>query len=435
MHAFNDMQDTAATLSKARVLVILPFYGGSLPIGRYCVDALNALGHTVEVFEAPDFHPAFTALTTLRVTTDRLEYLENSFLQVVSQAILAKVETFDPDLVLALAQAPLSRQALKRLRKDAVATAMWFVEDFNVFTYWRAFAPYYDFFAVIQKDPFLEELHQIGVENALYLPMAALPSFHRPMDLTPVEKKKFGADLAFLGAGYPNRRIAFRQFTGYDFKIWGTEWEGEAFLERHVQRKGARITPAEAVTIYNASCINLNLHSSVYATELVSGGDFVNPRTFELAACGAFQLVDERSLMSELFAPDEMVTFNSLDELHALIKVYAHDEEARGQYALKARERVLQEHTYMHRMQTLLEYIHQRRNNWPAERQSLFAEGFGVDIPPELQTELTVLLNELGMPLDTSFKDLAWRIRQRQGRLSDLETAVLFLEEWKKQYA
>ena len=70
---------------------------------------------------------------------DHLDHLENSFLQVVSQAVLAKVEAFSPDMVLALAQAPLSRQALKRLRRDGVPTAMWFVEDHELFTYWKAF--------------------------------------------------------------------------------------------------------------------------------------------------------------------------------------------------------------------------------------------------------------------------------------------------------
>ena len=87
-----------------RVLVVLPMYGGSLPIGRYCGSALRALGHVVEYFEAPAFHGTFEALKTLRVGTDRLDYLENSFLQVVSQAVLAKVEAFAPDLVLAMAR-------------------------------------------------------------------------------------------------------------------------------------------------------------------------------------------------------------------------------------------------------------------------------------------------------------------------------------------
>lgn len=415
-----------------RVLVVLPLYGGSLPVGRFCVEGLKELGHTVEVFEAPSFHSAFSALKDLRVTTDRLEYLENSFLQVVSQAVLAKVETFEPDLVLCLAQAPLNRQALKRLRKDGVATAMWFVEDYRLFTYWRGFAPFYDFFAVIQHEPLLSELRDIGVDNALYLPMAALPSMHRKLELSPAEQRKYGSDVSFLGAGYPNRRIAFRQLTHLDFKIWGTEWDGEPLLERHVQMKGARISSEDCVKIYNATRINLNLHSSVDARELVSGGDFVNPRTFELAACGAFQLVDWRTLMGDLFADDELVTFGSMEELLDNIQTYLGDESARVAVAEKAKARVLRDHTYTTRMRTLTEFIASRREGWPAPRKESAA--LPADIPAELREELAALMQRLGIPADAAFQDIVWAIRQQNGQLSSVETAVLFLDEWKKQY-
>jgi len=50
-----------------RVLVVLPLYGGSLPVGRFCAAALRRLGHLVEVFEAPDFHASYQALERLRV--------------------------------------------------------------------------------------------------------------------------------------------------------------------------------------------------------------------------------------------------------------------------------------------------------------------------------------------------------------------------------
>ncbi len=270
-----------------RILVILPLYGGSLPIGHYCVAALRDLGHRAEAFMAPDFYAAFTALKDLQVTADRLAYLENSFLQVVSQAILAKVEVFEPDLVLCMAQAPLTHQALKRLRKDNVTTAMWFMEDHRLFTYWKAFAPYYDYFAVIQKDPLLTDLAELGV-TGLYLPLAALPELHRPLDLSAAEARRYGADISFMGAGYPNRREAFRQLAHLDFKIWGTEWDNEYALAKLVQEGGARISPEDAVKIYNASKINLNLHSSVNPKTLVTGGDFVNPRTFELPRAGRF---------------------------------------------------------------------------------------------------------------------------------------------------
>lgn len=414
-----------------RILVVLPMYGGSLPIGRYCVNALRRLGHRVEVFEAPEFLSAFNALRGMRVTTDKLEYLENSFLNVVSQAVLARVESSEPDLVLALAQAPLSRQALTKLRRMGVPTAMWFVEDFRLFTYWRAFAPLYDFFAVIQKDEFLRELEAAGVSNALYLPLAADPEVHRPLELGPVETRRYGADVAFLGAGYPNRRRAFHQLVNYDFKIWGTEWDGDSLLAPHVQMGGARISPEESVKIYNATRVNLNLHSSIQSRELVTGGDFVNPRTFELAAIGAFQLVDGRSLMPELFDEGELATFDSMDDMLAKLDRFLAEPEARAVYVRRARERVLRDHTYDIRMRTLIEFVAERREGWPEQRAG---RGLPEGLPENLRGELAGLLERLDVPADSSFDDIIKALRSRQGRLTDIETALLFLDEWRKQY-
>ena len=415
-----------------RILVVLPLYGGSLPIGRYVASALKQEGHVAEVFEAPDFYPSYTALNDLKVTTDRLDYLQNSFLNVVSQAILAKVETFEPDLVLAMAQAPLNPQALKRLKRDGVATAMWFVEDHDLFTYWKSFAPLYDVFAVIQKGQFIEDLAAIGQENGLYLPLAAQPDFHRPVELGPVERRKFGSEVSFMGAGYPNRRRAFHELVNFDFKLWGTEWEGDHVLEPFLQLKGARVTPEECVKIFNATAINLNLHSSIQADELVTFGDFVNPRTFELAACGAFQLVDKRTLMEEAFAEDELATFSSIEELIEKIEYFSSRPEERQAFADRARTRALKDHTYAQRMRTLLEFTAERIPGWPKQRDN--SSVYGEDFPPELQADIRALLARLGLPEDVAFEDLVWAVRQQQGRLDDLDTAILFLDEWRKLY-
>lgn len=418
--------------SPLKILVVLPMYGGSLPVGRFCASALAELGHNVEVFEAPDFHPSYQALDRLRVTSDRQQYLENSFLQVVSNAVLAKVETFEPHLVLSMAQAPLTHQALKRLRRDGVATAMWFVEDYRLFTYWQSFAPFYDFFAVIQKDPFFAELEKVGQKNVLYLPLAAHPPFHTPMELSSAEKAKYGADISFMGAGYPNRRLAFRRLARPGFKIWGSDWDGDHVLESYVQLGGRRVTSEECVKIFNATKINLNLHSSVHVDKLVSNGDFVNPRTFELAACGAFQLVDQRSLLSEAFSDDELVRFSSIEELEDKINHYLTNDDERRAIAGRARARALAEHTYAARMISLLSFVEQGLGGWKRAGQG--DDLFGPDFPDELRAEMLTLLNRLSLPENVSFEDLVWAIRRQQGTLSGLDTAILFLDEWRKQY-
>ena len=420
-----------------RILCVLPMYGGSLPIGRYCVRALAQMGHIVEEFDAPALYPSYEALESMRVTSDRLQYLQNSYLQVVAQAVLAKAETFEPDLVLAMAQAPLTRQALKRLRRDGVATAMWFVEDWRLFTYWKGYAAHYDLFAVIQKEPFFDELAAIGQDNALYLPLAAQPDVHAPLDLDAVERRKWGADVSFMGAGYPNRRLAFRELARPGFKIWGTEWDGDHVLEPYVQLGGARVSSEQCVRIFNATKVNLNLHSSIQAKELVSRGDFVNPRTFEVAACGGFQLVDERGLLPELFSDDEMATVSSIKELAEKTDYFLEHEDERLAYAQSARARVLAKHTCAHRMQALLDFAAERLPErlggpWPRPRKADAVSG--PDVPEEVRADILALLDRLGLPADVSFQDLVWAVRQQQGALSDLDAAILFLDEWRKLY-
>ena len=416
-----------------RILVVLPMYGGSLPIGRYCAQALTGMGHTVRVFEAPALYPAFTGLRELALGPSQTAQLENSFLQVVSQAVWAQAQALEPHLVLSMAQAPVGRSLLQRFRRAGVRTAMWFVEDHRVFGYWRAYAPLYDIFAVIQKEPFLSLLAEAGQKNALYLPLAALPDFHVPVRLTEEEQQEYGADIGFLGAGYPNRRRAFRPLAGRNFKIWGSDWEGESLLAAHVQRGGARIGAGESVKIYSATRINLNLHSSLGSGDLVSHGDFVNPRTFELAAIGAFQLVDKRTLLPELFANDELATFSSAEEMYAGIDHFlAHPEQMRA-WTKRARARVLRDHSYAQRMTQLLDFTVLRLGPWP-EEEGMAEAGFPPELPPELQQELAKMVQEFGLGPRADFGEAVAALRARSGTLTEAETSLLFLDEWRKQY-
>ena len=81
-------------------------------------------------------------------------------------------------------------------------------------------------------------------------------------------------------------------------------------------------------------------------------------RTFEAAACGAFQLVDDRTALHSLFdPPNDLVAYASVDELTALIGRYLHDPDARREAAERARSRALREHTYAKRLGQLLDTV------------------------------------------------------------------------------
>jgi spore maturation protein CgeB len=295
----------------------------------------------------------------------------------------------------------------------------------------------YDFWFVIQQEPCIAALKQAGAKEVRYLPMAADPSVHRPLELTQAEREEYGSDVSFVGAGYANRREIFPRLLSHDwtFKLWGNEWDGATQLTSVLQRNGARIDTDTCQKVFNASAVNINLHSWAGAG-LDPDGDFVNPRTFELAACGAFQLTDRRSLMPGLFIESEMATVSSPDELPGKITRWLHEPEQRVAMAAQARRRVLAEHTYVHRMRDLLSKIGVASPDrigsiLRGARQAEALAATATDSFPSLASTLRTFPSTQRVEL----KQLAAQIRSRGpiGTLSREDLMVLMLDEYRSE--
>jgi spore maturation protein CgeB len=346
----------AARSGGLKILLVNPISGGSLPIAHYCASALRAMGHLVTTFASEAFAQGMDFADNYRFERCRKAF-RSSLTRTISEGVELLAKETRPDLVLALAQAPLLPETLTRLAEMEIPSAFWFVEDYRVLTYWRELAPCYTYLFGIQKAEFRKELSAIGATMYNYLPTAAAPEIHLPVELTLEEREMYGSPLAFVGAGYYNRRNLFRGLTDYPLKIWGSDWPMTPPLDRLIQLNAARIDTETCVRIFNASAVNLNLHSSLSHDGVVPEGDFVNPRTFEIASCGAFQLVDRRTLLGELFEEGEMELFSDLAELRGKIDYYLARPEERNHIAELGRERVLREHTYTARMEELLAVI------------------------------------------------------------------------------
>jgi spore maturation protein CgeB len=418
---------------RLRILVVSPLAGGSYPLTGYCARALAELGHAVTVLDLAPFAGGLQALPAFTPHRAARRVVEEAWGRFLGAGVLAAVEAAKPDLVLAMAQAPLDAGVLAEVKRRGAIRALWFVEDHRLFPYWRSVAGEYDYFFAIQEGDLLAEAARCGAGEARYLPCAADPAVHRPLALTAAEEEEWGAPVAFVGAGYRNRRIAFRPLLDLGLRIWGTEWAGAGQVEAAVERGGARIATEDAVRIFNATRINLNLHSSTYVDGVEPRGDFVNPRTFELAAAGAFQLVDRRALLPPLLDPGgEVATFTDAGELRDLVRHYLARPEERTALAAAGRVRVLAEHTYRHRMETLLETIvareHERLRTRPREEtvaDAARAEG---------ETALGGLLRRLPPATPFTLGGVAQALLHRQGDLSDPEAILLFLHQFDELY-
>jgi spore maturation protein CgeB len=340
--------------ARPRVLVVGPVYGGSLEMAGWCAQALEELGCQVKLPPLEAVEPIYRLLRESRLPAERTAPAVNGLLGFLSRTVETLAEEFEPHLVLALAQAPLEPRAVEALSKNGASTAFWFVEDFRVRPYFRQVASAYDHFFHIQGRAMTRELTALGARHH-HLPLAAHPALHRPLSLGPEERGRWGAEVGFLGQGYPNRVRVFsrlaRRFT--DLRLWGTGWPGEGALAGRVAEDGRRISSPDVVKVYNACDLVVNLHTA--PPEGNGPVDYLNPRTFEVAACGGFQLVDRTQGVERLFTPDrELAVFQGEKQLAEMIGHYLARPQERFNMAQAARRRVLAEHTYFHRMETVL---------------------------------------------------------------------------------
>ncbi|HIB44497.1 MAG TPA: hypothetical protein EYO37_11210, partial [Nitrospina sp.] len=424
--------------NRLKILVVNPYYGGSLPTAKYCTQALNSMGHHAESVDCEKFAEGFFSIK--KVTKNRVneEALASQFAHFMGQFIAAKAADFNPDLILALAQAPLTPESISTLKKLNIPIAFWFVEDFRTLKYWRDVAPFYDYFFTLQRGEFIGELLSIGAKNSYYLPQGCLPSVHKEINLSRDDIDQYSADISFMGAGYYNRVQSFPRLLNHDFKIWGTEWALESLVGSRVQNKNKRIDSFDIVKIYNAGKINLNLHSSTSHEGVNPVGDFVNPRTFEIAACGGFQLVDERSELADLMAPGiEVATFDSIDDLGKKVNYYLKYEDEARSIAARGKKKVLKEHTIQHRMHEMLIHVFMDSLNNLKERVSLphrdpvsyYIDHVGDSSP------LGIYLDQFRGSNEFSIKTMVDQIAEGQGNLSQQELLVLMTDQIVKSKA
>jgi len=419
---------------RPRIAVLGPFHGGTLPTATYTYQALQRMGHRVRGIDVSGFNDGFMLLEQFVKNEARHGVMRGQYVELVSQVLLESLHEKPIDILVCMAQAPISAKALTELRNRGVITVLWFVEDYLRFTYWREMAKFYDFVFTIQKGECIENIKGAGAGEVHYLPTACDPFFHAPLELSKEDRERWGSPISFVGAGYHNRVQTFASMANYPFKIWGSEWPNGKPFDRLVQEESRRIKPEEYIKIFNATDVNLNLHSSSERDGVDPSGDFVNPRTFELAACGAFQLCDDRQLLPELFeVGKEIITFSSREDMKEKMEYYLAHPEERKAVCERARARILKDHSYDRRMEQMLSTIYASRYEMLRQREGASPWGEMIrraEGDPELKERCQRAMMRGEEPaLDGLIADIV----TGKGKLSETEQKLLFMHHVKSQ--
>jgi spore maturation protein CgeB len=198
----------------------------------------------------------------------------------------------------------------------------------------------------------LERLRQLGAPRAEAVFWGADPEFFAPQA---VDKSM---DVFFYGYGDKFRRDwvqamvgeASRALPDADFALGGRDFQGDVGRARLVGDVPFNVF-ARAISSARVNlCITRRSHATVYASS--------SCRPFELASAGAAIVANPYDGIERWFEPgSELLVVNDASEAIGAYRDLLADPAQAEELGRRARERVLDEHTYRHRARQLLELI------------------------------------------------------------------------------
>ena len=198
----------------------------------------------------------------------------------------------------------------------------------------------------------LERLRELGARRAEAIFWGADPELFRPL---PVEKttdvyfygygEKFRADWIDRMVVEPSRRLL-----EVDFALGGNDFRSDPGAARYAGDVPFNVF-ASAIS---SARINLNITRKPHATVPLSS----TSRPFELAMAGATVVSNPHEGIERWFEPGkELLVVDSADEAVAAYEELLGDPGRAEEMGRAARERALDEHTYVHRARRLLELV------------------------------------------------------------------------------
>lgn len=355
-----------------------------------CIRALRQLGH--EVFEV--------VLGTRGDAGPTPEVLQN---------LLQAVVLHRPDMMLVINFTGFDRAnyLTELLEAMGLPTALWFVDNPLVLAMgWMPPAPTCASYFVWDRT-FVPALRALGAERTFHLPLGTDPELFCPGPISSNGRQALGfvghslvileqlwltrlsadevaqaqqmaqalsADRSILHALVPDPQSPIDRKTmvlamacvlsSKDYRLGLLEHLPQENLHVTGDAHWAELLPrahhhpstdygAQSAQLYRDTTLSIN------ATNLQMPAT-VNQRVFDVPACAGFLITDNQAELADYFDLGhgrDMVAFASAEELRDQVQYYSARPQQRQAMAKRARARVLAEHTYRHRIQTLLQIM------------------------------------------------------------------------------
>jgi glycosyltransferase involved in cell wall biosynthesis len=252
----------------------------------------------------------------------------------------------DPTLVLVLEGSQVPPELVAELKRESRALWVnWFCDERRGRDAVATLAASYDLLFVAGSAVVEDSGESVGLPPMYYLPPGCDPSVHRPMR----SRDQFRANVVFAGTATPHRERVLSELVEFGLAVWGPGWRRTKLRD---YCRGELLEHGDYIRAYAGASVAVN----VQCTDTNGGADpGCNRRLFELAAIGVPQVVEDRPDIHRNFREgSEILVARSTADFKGLLSEALQDRAWSEQVAAGARQRALGEHTYMHRLSTLL---------------------------------------------------------------------------------
>ncbi|MFC0470068.1 glycosyltransferase [Halalkalibacter kiskunsagensis] len=279
------------------------------------------------------------------------------------EALKNAVKFFQPDIALTLTGFKMAQTVLDWLKNQGIKLAVWMTEDPYYIDRTINLIPHYDYVFTIDTAA-LEVYKETGHKQVHFLPLGTDPDIYFPT--SPI--KDFESDICLVGYPYPNRTKMIQfltENTNFSILVVGSQWTKKLTNLKQSSRlcvHSSWVPPTIAKNYYNSAIINLNTHRPYNLKQNKNKKNVINQcinnRTFDIASCGGFQLIEYKAGLPKHFInEEEIVSFNSNVDLLEKVTYYMSHYKERHKIAESAREKTINNHTFEHRMQEMLNII------------------------------------------------------------------------------
>jgi len=352
------------------ILVVGKFYAEGFAL--HIAETLSTGGHSVRRFEPGYRHATFQeGLGHHFHKVGRVLHLAIDSVPAAHKyqmkALWQRADEGPLDVIIVCHDFLRSEEVAELKRRTGAEVALWFPD--HLANFGKAFFMNCPYDALFFKDPYIvKTLNGVLRSPVYYLPEAFNPDRHC-LPAGAVLDKDYNCDIATAGNSHSWRVALYNHLTDWDVKIWGAPpplWMSMGAVGRMYQGRSVH-NAQKAQAFLGAKIVLNNLH---YA-EIVG----VNVRTFEAAGIGAFQMLDWRPGLRQLFEDGhELISFKGIDDLKTKIRYWLDRPDERKIIADAGKRRAYSDHTYALRLSLLLKSLAQRASGYPIEAS--FANSF-----------------------------------------------------------